>query len=398
MANVANSYSDLIPRLFAAGIVVLRQNSVLPRLASNYSDEVSASRGSTINIPIQPVVATRDVAPDATAADPGAQTWSTTPLVLNIWREAPFVLSDKEAGEVMEGAVPRAVRAAVQAIAEYVDAQGMALYTSIYNTGAADAFGGGATALPSAFVVDSTKNPTGFRAIGEAGALLDNLSAPVGDRRVILSPKDNWDASFLGPFLKANERGDTTGITARNIGTKIGMDWWMDQAIPTHTCGTVGSTASQTLTCPTGNVGDTAITFTGTITTALTLKVGDVFKFSNHAQTYVNNTLVTSTTNSLAVTSFSPALKVAVSSSNSATVLPSHKVNLMFHPDGLAFASRPLGGIGAGNYISYADPVSGMTLRLEVSRQNKRDLFSFDILCGWKVVEPRLIARVASSI
>jgi len=398
MANVANSYSDLLPRLFAAGIVVLRANSVLPRLVANYSDEVAASRGSTINIPIQPTVATRAVAPDATAADPGAQTWSTTALVLSDWREAPFVLSDKEAGEVLEGAIPRCVKSAVIALADYVDAQGMALYTSIYNTGAPDAFGGGTALLPSAFVVDATKNPTAFRAVAEAGVLLDQGGASPTGRVVVLSPKDNWDASFQSPFLKTMERGDTVGVQDRNIGHKIGMDWWMDQGVPTQTAGTVGTAAAQTLTCPTGNVGDTAITFVGTITTALTLKVGDVFKFSNHNQTYVNNTLVTSTTNSLAVTSFSPGLKVGVTSANSAAVLPSHKVNLMFYPDAFGFASRPLQSIGSGNYISMSDPISGLTLRLEVTRQNKRDLFSFDILHGWKLVEPRLAARVASSI
>lgn len=398
MANVANVYTDLLPRLFSQAIAIIRENSVLPRIVSNYSDTIAGTRGSTLNIPLQPTVARRTVAPDSAPADPGAQTWATTPLVLNDWSEWPFVLSDKEAAEVLEGAVPRALGAAAAAAAAYVDAQGMALYTGVYNTGAADAFGGGATLLPSAFVIDSTKNPLGFRAVGEAGILMDQLGAPAVGRQVVLSSKDNWDASFLGPILKANERGNRDGISDRTIGHIIGMDWFMDQAVPTHTAGTVGTTASQTLTCPTANVGDTAITFVGTITTALTLKVGDVFQFSNHNQTYVNNTLVTSTTNSLAVTSFSPPLKVGVTSANNAKVLPSHKVNLVFYPDAIAFASRPLMGFGSGNYISRSDAVSGLTIRLEVMRENKRDQFSLDILHGWKLVEPRMVARIASSI
>lgn len=400
MADVTNVYTDLLPRLFAAGIVVLRQNSILPRLVTNYSDEVAAQRGSTIQIPVQPTVATRAVAPDATAADPGAQTWTTRPLVLNNWREAPFVLSDKEVGEVLDGAIPRAARAAVQALAEYVDAQGMALYTGIYNAGSGDAIADGTTPVVSAFTVDATKNPTGFRAVGECGVLLDQLGVPTPERKVVLCPKDNWDASFLGPVLKANERGNREGIEDRNIGHIIGMDWWMDQAIPTHTSGTLARTASQAVTAPALSVGDQTGTFGGTITTALTAVVGDIFKFANHNQTYVINTTVTSTTNSLVIgaAGFSPGIKVAVSSGTAVEFLPSHKVNLMFHPDAFAFASRPLGGIGAGNYIQAADPVSGLTLRLEVTRQNKRDLFSFDILHGWLLNDARLAARVASSI
>jgi hypothetical protein len=95
----------------------------------------------------------------------------------------------------------------------------------------------------------------------------------------VLSPYDTWAAQILGQFLKADERGDQGGIIDGQIGRKIGMDWWMDQAIPTHTSGTLADTASQTLTCPTAAVGDTAITFVGTITTAKTLAVGDIFKF-----------------------------------------------------------------------------------------------------------------------
>jgi hypothetical protein len=398
MADVTNVYSDLVPKLFGDAITVLRQNSIMPRLVRNWSSTIAEQPGSTINIPLQPVGTTRAVAPDATAADPGAVTVNTTPLVLNNWREAPFVLSDKERAEIADGTIPSILRAYVQALAEYIDAQIMAQYLNVYNTGAADNFGGGATAVPPAFVVDATKNPSGFRAIGEAGALLDNWGAPPTGRVVVLSPRDNWDASFLGPFLKANESGTTQTIQERQIGRKIGMDWWMDQAIPTQTAGTVGTTAAQTLTCPTAAIGVTAITFVGTITTGLTLKVGDVFKFSNDSQTYVNNTLVTSTTNSLVVSSFSPPLRVAVTAANTAAVLGSHKANLMFHPDAIGFASRPLGGVGSGYYAEALDPISGLNLRLEIYRQNKRDLVSVDCLFGVKMVEPRLAARIASIV
>lgn len=400
MADVSNVYSDLLPRLFAAAIVVLRQNSVLPRLVANHSNEVAEAQGSTINIPVQPVGNTRAVAPDATPADPTALNLTTTPLVLNNWREAPFVLSDKEAGEILAGTIPRVMRAYVQALAEYIDGQGMALYTGIYNAGAPDPIVDGTTPVDPAFLIDTTNNPTGFRAVGEAGTLLDQWGAPVGSRVVVLSPRDNWDASFLGVFLKANERGDTEGIRSRNIGFKIGMDWWMDQAIPTHTAGTIATTAGQAVTSPSLSAGVQTATFGGTITTSLTAVAGDIFKFANHNQTYVINTTVTSTTNSLVVGAlgFSPALKVAVGSGVAVEFLPSHKVNMMFHPDAIGFASRPLSGIGGGNYMQALDPVSGLNLRVEILRQNKRDYVSVDALFGWKLVEPRLIARVASAI
>lgn len=400
MADVTNTYSALIDKIFAAAIVVIRENSVLPRLVSNYSDLIAARPGSTVDIPDQPTITTRAVAPDATAADPSAQTWPTTQLVLNNWREAPFVLSDKEQSEVIDGAVPRAINAAGLALASYIDAQGMALYKTIYNCGAPDPILDGTTPVDPAFAIDATNNPTGFRAVGEAGTLLDQWGAPANGRVVVLAPKDNWDASFLGPVLKANERGNREGIQDRNIGHIIGMDWWMDQAVTTHTAGTIATTAGQAVTSPALTAGDTSGTFGGTITTALTAVAGDIFKFASHNQTYTIVTTVTSTTNSLVIASggFQPPVKVNVLSAVAIEFLPSHKVNLMFHPDGWAFASRPLSSLGAGNYRQVSDPVSGLTLRLEVTRQNKRDLFSLDCLFGWKLAYPKLVARIASQI
>lgn len=398
MADVVNVYTDLIPKLLAAGIVVLRENSVMPRLVSNYSDEIATTQGSTINIPVQPSVATRAVAPDATSADPALQTWTTTPLVLDNWREAPFVISDKEVAEVAAGAVPRCVRAAVQSLAEYVDAQILSLYTGIYNTGAPRDIADGTTPVARAFVVEATNNPSGLRAVAEAGIQLDQWGAPKGDRRVVLSPADTWDATILSQFLKADERGDQGGILDGNIGRKIGMDWWMDQAIPTHTSGTLATTTGQAVKATGVTAGQTSEVFDGTITTGLTVAVGDVFKFASHNQVYVNNTLVTTTTSALTISSFSPPAKVDVADEVAVEFLPSHKVNLMLHPDAIGFASRPLAGLGAGMYQSYSDPVSGLTLRLEVTRQNKRDLLSFDILFGKKLVQPKLISRIASAI
>jgi len=393
---VSNTYSDLLPKLWAMAADIVRQNSIMPRLVMNLSDNIAATPGSTVSIPDQIVGVTRDVTHNINAVDPSNLTLTKTDLVLDQWREAPFVIDDKMAAEVVEGTVPRTLGAYTRALVDYIDSKAMALYTGVYNTGAADTFGGGATALPAAFVVDSTKNPTGLRAWNEANILLNQLGAPMSDRRVVLSAIDSGGALINTPFLKDSDRGDQGGIIQGQIGFKLGMDWWMDQAIPTHTAGTVGTTASQTLTCPTANVGDTTITFVGTITTALTLKVGDVFQFSNHNQTYVNNTLVTSTTNSLAVTSFSPPLKVAVSASNNAKVLPSHKVNLMFSPEAIAFASRPLGGINSGTYVQAFDEVSGLNLRVEIYRQHRQDYIAVDSLFGWKLRDAQQIARIAS--
>src|SRR4051812_22092633 len=159
---VSNSYSNLLPTIFGMVATVVRQQSVMPRLVLNLSDSIAAQPGSTVQMPDQVTGVTRAVVHDISPVDPTNLSLTATPLTMSNWREAPFTIDDKMAAEVVEGTIPRVLQSYAAALADYVDSQIVALYTSVYNCGAADAFGGGATALPAAFTVDSTKNPSGL--------------------------------------------------------------------------------------------------------------------------------------------------------------------------------------------------------------------------------------------
>jgi hypothetical protein len=94
---------------------------------------------------------------------------------------------------------------------------------------------------------------------------------------------------------------------------------------------------------------------------------------------------------------FYPALATAVATGSAIAVLATaYAVNLAFHRDCFAWASRPLADIqGLGNEMqSVVDPVSGIALRLEVSRQYKQTTFSYDILGGSNVIRRELGCKI----
>ena len=82
------------------------------------------------------------------------------------------------------------------------------------------------------------------------------------------------------------------------------------------------------------------------------------------------------------------------------TVTPSHVVHLAFHRDAFALAMRPLSAgtqdLSLGNQIlSMTDAETGISLRLEISRQYKQTVWEFDVLWGVKLVRPELAVRIA---
>ena len=74
-----------------------------------------------------------------------------------------------------------------------------------------------------------------------------------------------------------------------------------------------------------------------------------------------------------------------------------------FHKDAVALAMRPLSAAGmssgassghSGQMMSITDPQTGLSLRLEVSRQYKQTVWEFDLLWGAALVRPEFVAQV----
>ena len=368
---MANTLTEVTPKLLAQGLLALRENSIMPRLVNRGYETLAGERGKAVDIPIPSSITAAAVSPGATPPSTADVTMTSVSVNLDQWIEAPFYLTDKELGEVMAGTIPMQASEAIKALSNNIDSYILGKYTGIYG------YVGVAGTTPFASALTEYTN---------ARKTLNTQLAPLDDRRVVLDPSAEGNALLLRAFQDASFGGGAGVIMRGNIGTKVGADWFMDQNSPTHTNTGTGTILVNDASV---SVGDTTLTWDGGGTAPA---AGDVFTVAGDTQTYA----VASST--ATVITMYPTAKVAWADNAAVTFKATHAVNLLFHRDAFAFATRPLAGIEDGlNGIARTavDPVSGLTLRLEVSREHKRTRYSFDVLYGATLVRRELACRIA---
>ena len=380
---MANTLDSIMPKILARGLLALREQAVMPRLVNgDYSSE-AAEKGDTIDVPIPTAQVASAVVPAATPPTPADKTPSKVQVSLNQWYKTNFHLSDKDLTEVDRNAhfVPMQVSESLRALANVVNENIYANYTGVYGyTGTA------ATTPFASTVVDATN----------ARKVLNQQRAPRSDRRGVLDYDAEANALALAPFADADKTLSSMVKIEGEIGRKYGIDWVADDAVPTHTKGTLGSPVVGSTTAAAASSLDLK-----SASASGTMVAGDIFTIAGQTQTYVVKSTVTSigSTTSVAATIDPPLTSIATAAA-ALTVKATHVVNLVFHRDAFAFANRPLVAsttdLALGSRImSMTDPQTGITLRLEVSRQYKQVVWEFDLLWGSKLIRPELATRLA---
>lgn len=375
---MSNTITNVLPKMLAQGVLALRQNALGPRLVNRSYDSVAAEKGNVVNIPIPSAIAARAVTPSV-SMNSNVDSAPTVALVtLDHWYEAPFQMSDNDAVSVAGGFIPMQASEAVKALANDADAYLWGKHTAFYN---------------AAGVAGTT--PASIANFADARKKLNKSLAPVDNRFGVLDPDAENNFLTLANILQADQRGDQGGIIRGEIATKLGVAWYMDQNITSYTPGT-GWVTGWALSTVAAAVGDTTLNIINA-TASGTVKVGDIFTVSGGSQQYVITTAAQASATVALLVGFTPALATAAVTGAALTVVSSaYVVNLVCHRDAFAFASRPLGGLfSAGNvFQAETDPISGIALRLELSRQYKQETFSFDYLAGANVVRKELGSKL----
>ncbi|NJB67503.1 hypothetical protein GGQ74_001143 [Desulfobaculum xiamenense] len=376
---MANRLTDIIPQLLAQGLLALRGACVMPRLVNaDYSTEAK-QKGATIDVPVPSAIAAQAVSPGSTPPETADIGPTTVQIPLDQWFEAPFYMTDNDFLKVERGVIPMQASEAIKALAENVNSYLLALGRKFYG------FHGTPGTTPFA---SNANDATAVRKI------LNRQLAPLTDRRIVLDPDAEANALNLAAFQNVNQAGNSTVAIDGTIGRRLGFDWAMDQQVPGFTASTVTAGA---LTANGAHAAGAKTVSLAKATNAMTLKDGDILTFAGHDQTYVVTADVSLSVGNTDVAIY-PGLAQGLAGSEAVSVKASHVMNLAFHRDAIAFATRPLldSAEGLGNIIQASvDPKSGLALRLEVSREHKRTRFSYDILYGAAVVRRELGSRLA---
>jgi hypothetical protein len=378
---VANTITNVLPKLLAQGLLALRQNAVMPRLVNTSYSTLAAQRGNVINVPIPSAIAARDVAASITWVAATDMAPSAAAVTLDFWKESAFYLTDNDVASVMTGTVPMQASEAVKALANAIDAYILGKHVNF--------FGAAGTAGTTPFA-------TVIAAASSARKLLNKQLAPLDNRSAVLDPDAESNLLTISNVLQFDQRGDQGGIINGTIGRKLGFDWYLDQNISSYTPGT-GWASGNIASTVSGSVGDTTLNILNA-TASGTIKVGDIFTLvaDSASQQYVVTANATISATVAVAISFYPSLKTTVATGATLVVTSAvYIANLAFHRDAFAWASRPLADItGMGTFQSVADPVSGVALRLEMARQYKQTVFSYDVLGGANVIRRELGVKI----
>jgi len=405
-----NVLTNIVPKILARALVVLRGRCVMPRLVnSDYSID-AAKKGTTIDVEIPVAVGTMDVVPSEVDTEQSVGiTPGLVPVKLDNWKQnKPIHLTDKDMAEIDMSTtfLPMQLEEAIKGLASDINQDILAEYLGVYGyqgTAGTTPFGAGV----------GVSDATGARKI------LNKQKCPLTDRRGVLDFDAEANALDLSAFSDADKVMSAIVKMEGEIGRKFGIDWVADDDIPLHTAGTIETGGQVTATA----IKDSyAVEIIGEAANdAETLLVGDIIVLGAAGvdiQTYVvkpgtegaggylgatgaNGGYTLDASGDVAAVVVAPAIKVAHTGAAFA-IKASHRVNLVFHRDAFAFATRSLDDanalakiLGGSQILSMQDAKTGLILRLEISRRHKLTCWEFDILWGAKLVRPELACRLA---
>jgi hypothetical protein len=387
-------------------IVLVNETSFTKRIKREYDSHFGvdgAKIGMSINLrkPIRPIA----VVGQALALQDAVETF--VPLVLNSQVHVDMAFTSQELGLFIDDFSDRFLRPAIANISNRIDQDGLLQYLNVFNE----------LGVPGTV-------PNSDLTYLQAAQRLDEMAVPRdGQRFVAYSPAMNTSLvdALKGLFQKSDLVAEQ--YAKGEMGTSFGLDFAMDQNVPTQT---VGAFAGVPVVNGANQTG--AVIITNGWTGGGGLNLGDIVSF---AGTFAVNPQSRVSTGSLAqwvvtasVVNAAGTINIPIAGPDgngiiiagqfqNATASPtnggavtiqgaastSSPRGLAFHPDAFAFvcADLPLyGGLDMGERAASRElGVSVRIIRMYDINLDRAPLRA-DILYGWGTKYPQLACRIAS--
>jgi len=392
---VANDFSAVIQTAVVNALMVLRSKTVMPALSSReseYKAEEISSQGETVQIPVHEALSVSDVAAGSTPLSATASDPTYVNVSLDQWKETNFYVTDKEAGEIlnMGDLFNNKVNSAANALAKSANEYLFSLVDDAPVTGKP---GGIYNAVG---IAGTTPFASTMDIINEASALLNKHDAPIENRYAVLDYSAGSNLKNIAKFSEVDKRGADGTLLNGTLGRAYGFDFFEDGQIPYHnasgTAATMTIVASSTSNALIVNMADASGLFS----------IGDILAISGGVQTYMVIASAGISSGISGTISVTPAISGTFATATAITHSADQRVNLAFQRGAFAFANRPLGNAlslyaGGGapiNIFEMTDPLTGISIRLEIIRQNKRYVWQWDMLYGGQIIRPELAVRI----
>jgi len=337
-------------------------------------DRDPQDKGSTISINRPGTFVAQDAPSTAQDLNPGQ-----VQIVLNLWKEVKFFLTDKELTFTKEQIIQDHIRPAAYALALDIDSNLVGLARDV------------------PWNID-VSNPAAVSDITAARKVLFNNGVPMDPDDLFLMVDGQLESELLN--LPAFTQWQGAGPTAERsqvrgfLGQRYGFNIFANQNTRTHVAG-VSADAAGTLTGAHA-AGATTISFAA-VTAAGTFKRGDSFVLAGNTQRYVFAADATADgTGAVTNAAIFPALVQAYANGTVITIsLVNHTQNLAFHRNFAALAMAPLSRAGAelgARIETVADPITGLAIRSRVFYvgDTSRVYVALDVLYGLKTLDPNM--------
>lgn len=396
---MANQLDIIVPQILAQGLAVLRENIVMPFLVNRGYSAEAAQRGDTVTIPVPSAMSAVDVTSPggvgliANMDAPQDVAPSSVTIPMDKWKKADFAMTDKDLVEIQEGYLPLQAESAVKALANQVDTDLLGMVSGLYGF--------------SGTLSDGVVGINQLSDVVNARKVLNQQLAPMDPRYLVVGPQGEAEMLSIQAFHDASFGVGGEAILDGRLTRRLGFGIAMDQNVGTLTHGNLGAAlqidyVDSTLASPTKTLTQTgANTADGPV-------AGDIVELAGIDGTFVVTSVSGTFGSSTGVVNIEPALPIGTTGATGVdidyptgiTAGASYEANMAFHRDFAAFVTRPLaaGAEGLGTVVrSISDPESRLTLRLEISRENKQTRWCWDILYGFALIRRELACRVGGS-